>query len=128
MSRWIEYVKSFAKKNNLSYSKALSSKECSASFRKKYGKGLNSSRYSAWDQYDRRQQFQYLRLKGIGFPEFDNIESWSHNKFSILNDLIQQNGGFENYIAELKKIKAVNEIGERRNLPEVIQKEIKSFI
>lgn len=36
-SRWTEWVKSWASKNNLSYGCALSNPECSAEYKKKYG-------------------------------------------------------------------------------------------
>ena len=37
MSRWIEWVKKWAKDNNTTYGCALSEKDCSASYRAKYG-------------------------------------------------------------------------------------------
>jgi len=37
MSRWIQWIKEFAKKTNKSYGCALSDPECSASYRRKYG-------------------------------------------------------------------------------------------
>lgn len=37
MSRWIEWIREYAKKTNKSYGCALSDPECSASYRRKYG-------------------------------------------------------------------------------------------
>lgn len=37
MSRWIDFVKEFAKKKNITYGCALSMPECSQQYRKKYG-------------------------------------------------------------------------------------------
>ena len=37
MSRWIEWIRSFALKTNKSYGCALSDPECSASYRRKFG-------------------------------------------------------------------------------------------
>lgn len=36
-NRWVEFVKSWAEKNNTTYSCALSKPECSADYRKKFG-------------------------------------------------------------------------------------------
>jgi hypothetical protein len=36
-NRWVEFVKSWATKNNTTYSCALSKPECSADYRKKFG-------------------------------------------------------------------------------------------
>lgn len=46
-SRWVEFVKEFARKNNLSYGCALSKPECSAEYRKKYGTPKRKSKAKA---------------------------------------------------------------------------------
>lgn len=62
MNRWINHVREFAKKNNLTYSQALKHPNCSKSYGKKVGSGVGRSRVQPQEE---TQPTDYASLRPV---------------------------------------------------------------
>jgi hypothetical protein len=125
MNSWIQHVKQFAKKNNMSYSMALKHPDCSKSYKSKLGSGAGQSRIVPLDRRDEmRNELNNInrelttlqnekqeilneineliadqrRLMSIGYD--DDYDAVRYNE-RILNLLNRKLTGYDNRISQL---------------------------